>query len=274
MEKEGKRRMLTIFTPTYNRENTLKRLYKSLKNQTIKNFEWVIVDDGSTDETEKLIKGFIEEQELSIIYKKTRNGGKMRAINIGVALSKKEFFFIVDSDDYLDERAVEIIQEEIITLPLDYAGLVFRKVEISEGESRIGEKKTFGEDQIDSTPIDIFYKKKILGDKAEIIKTAIMREYPFPQIEGEKFVPEGYIWNQIGENYLFRYIDKGIYYYEYLEDGYTKRFSEIIKNNPKGMKLYYSYMLKKDIPLKNKIKFLIRLIQSSYYDRKKDRRNR
>ncbi|MGL5349384.1 MAG: glycosyltransferase family 2 protein [Cetobacterium sp.] len=265
--------MLTIFTPTYNREDTLKRLYKSLKSQTLKNFEWIIVDDGSTDNTEKLVQSFIDEQEVSIIYKKTKNGGKMRAVNVGVTLSAREFFFIVDSDDYLDERAVEIIQEEIVTLPVDYAGLVFRKVEVLDNGFPIREKESFGEDQIDSTPIDIFYRRKILGDKAEIVKTSIMREYAFPEIEGEKFVPEGYIWNQIGENYLFRYIDKGIYYYQYLADGYTRRFSEIIKKNPEGMKLYYAYMLKKDIPLKNKIKFLIRLIQSIYYERKKDRRN-
>ncbi|MGL5174803.1 MAG: glycosyltransferase family 2 protein [Cetobacterium sp.] len=266
--------MLTIFTPTYNRESTLERLYKSLKNQTLKNFEWIIVDDGSTDNTKNLIESFIKEDEFSIVYKKVENGGKMRAINIGALLATKEFFFIVDSDDYLNEKAVEIIQEEIVTLPLDYAGLVFRKVEILDNGSPVKEKESFGEDQIDSTPINIFYKKKILGDKAEIIRTSIMREYPFPEIEGEKFVPEGYIWNQIGENYMFRYIDKGIYYYQYLEDGYTRKFSEIIKNNPKGMKLYYSYMIKTNIPLKNKIKFLIRLLQSICYERKKDRRNK
>jgi len=265
--------MLTIFTPTYNRENTLERLYKSLKNQTLKNFEWIVVDDGSIDGTERLIKTFIAEGELSIVYKKVENGGKMRAINIGTSLATKEFFFIVDSDDYLDERAVEVIREEIVTLPLDYAGLVFRKVEVSDSGIPLREKESFGEDQIDSTPIDIFYRRKVLGDKAEIVRTSIMREYPFPEIFGEKFVPEGYIWNQIGENYLFRYIDKGIYYYQYLEDGYTRRFSEIIKNNPKGMKIYYGYMLKKSIPLKNKLRFLIRLIQSIYYE-KKDRRNR
>ncbi|WP_432204778.1 glycosyltransferase family 2 protein [Cetobacterium somerae] len=262
--------MITVFTPTYNREYTLKRLYKSLKNQTIKNFEWIIVDDGSNDDTENLIKEFIKEDEIPIIYKKVKNGGKMRAINIGVSLANKELFFIVDSDDYLDERAMETIEEESVTLPVDYAGVVFRKVEVFDNGKIVRERESFGEDQIDSTPINIFYNKKILGDKAEVVKTAIMREYPFPEIEGEKFVPEGYIWNQIGENYMFRYIDKGIYYYQYLDDGYTKRFSEIIKLNPKGLKLYYGYMLKKNIPLKNKIKFMIRYFQSLYYCWKKE----
>ncbi|WP_297599212.1 glycosyltransferase family A protein [uncultured Cetobacterium sp.] len=258
--------MITVFTPTYNREDTLERLYKSLKNQTSKTFQWVIVDDGSTDKTESLIKKFIDEKKIEIIYKKVKNGGKMRAINLGVSLATQDYFFIVDSDDFLNEKAIESIEEEVITLPDDFAGLVFRKVEISsEGEIK-NINQRFGEDQIDSNPIDIFYNKKILGDKAEIIKTSIMREFPFVEIEGENFFPEGYIWNQIGERYSFRYIDKGIYYYQYLLEGYTKQFKEIMKKNPKGFKIYYSYMLKKNIPLKNKIKFFIRYLQSVYYD--------
>ncbi|MGL5053062.1 MAG: glycosyltransferase family A protein [Cetobacterium sp.] len=264
--------MITVFTPTYNREKTLKRLYESLKNQTVKNFEWIIIDDGSTDNTEKLIEKFKTEKKIPIIYKKVKNGGKMRAINKGVVLASNKLFFIVDSDDYLSEKAIEIITEEEITLPEDYAGFVFRKVEISEDGKVIKENDSFGEYQIDSNPIDIFYNRKILGDKAEIVKTSIMREYPFPEIKDEKFIPEGYIWNQIGENYSFRYIDKGIYYYRYLEDGYTKKFREVLKSNPQGLGLYYRYMLKKNIPLKNKIKFIIRLIQSIYYEIRKNRR--
>ncbi|MGL4947474.1 MAG: glycosyltransferase family A protein [Cetobacterium sp.] len=264
--------MITVFTPTYNREKTLNRLYLSLKNQTIKNFEWVIVDDGSTDNTEQLIEKFKKQEEFPIIYKKIKNGGKMKAVNIGVSLASKELFFIVDSDDYLNEKAIENILEENKYLPKNYAGLVFRKVEVFENGKVKKENDSFGKDRIDSNPIDIYYNKKILKDKAEIIKTTIMKEYPFPEIEGEKFLPEGYIWNRIGEKYPFRYIDKGIYYYRYLEDGYTQNFHEILKNNPEGLKLYYSYMLKKNIPLQNKIKFLIRLIQSIYYKLRKNRR--
>ena len=263
--------MITVFTPTYNREDTLRILYKSLKNQTMKDFQWVVVDDGSKDKTENLIKSFIQEGEINILYKKIKNGGKMRAINIGLSLASEEYFFIVDSDDYLNEKALELIQEEIVTLPSDFAGIVFRKVEVNKNGEIKYKDESFGEDQIDSNPIDIFYNKKILKDKAEIIKTSIMREFPFPEIENENFFPEGYIWNKIGEHYSFRYIDKGIYYYKYLIDGYTKRFEEVLKENPKGFKKYYFYMIGKNIPIKNKIKFIIRFIQSKYYDIKKNR---
>ncbi|MGL5917888.1 MAG: glycosyltransferase family A protein [Cetobacterium sp.] len=264
--------MITIFTPTYNRADTLERLYKSLINQTVKNFEWIIIDDGSFDKTEEVIEKFIKEKKIKIVYKKVTNGGKMRAINKGVLLASSNLFFIVDSDDYLNEKAVEIILEEYITLPEEYAGLVFKKIKISELKENIIKASDFGDYQIDSNPIDVFYNKKILGDKAEIVKTSIIKEFPFPEIDNEKFIPEGYVWNQIGENYTFRYINQGIYYYEYLDDGYTKRFKEIIKQNPKGLKLYYKYMLRKKIPLNNKLKFLIRYLQSCYYDYKKNRR--
>ena len=99
--------MITVFTPTFNRAYCLSSLYKSLCKQVNKNFEWLIVDDGSTDNTELLIKSFMNESEINITYFKQENGGKHRAINKGVSLAKGELFFIVDSDDYLSDNALE-----------------------------------------------------------------------------------------------------------------------------------------------------------------------
>lgn len=101
--------MITVFTPTYNRENTLARLYESLKEQTYKDFEWLIVDDGSTDSTSSLIQKFQEENIIQIRYYYTSNGGKHRAINFGVKKANGELFFIVDSDDYVMPNVLEII---------------------------------------------------------------------------------------------------------------------------------------------------------------------
>src|SRR5690554_5941382 len=100
---------ITIFTPTYNRAKTLPRLYNSLKNQTNQNFEWVIVDDGSSDNTEELVSNWINEKNISITYYKQVNGGKHRAINKGLDLAKGELFFMVDSDDYLTKDSLETI---------------------------------------------------------------------------------------------------------------------------------------------------------------------
>ena len=123
--------LITIFTPTYNRESYLKILYDSLKNQNSQNFQWVIVDDGSEDNTKTLIDSFIKESLFDIIYKKVQNGGKMRAINHGLYLACGEYFFIVDSDDYLSENATELIEKYGADLPKEFGGLVFRKHNIS-----------------------------------------------------------------------------------------------------------------------------------------------
>ena len=100
-------RLITIFTPTYNRAYTLPKLYESLKIQTNQNFDWVIVDDGSTDDTEVLIKSFIDEGIIKITYIKQKNQGKHIAINTGVTLAKGDFFIVIDSDDYLLENCIE-----------------------------------------------------------------------------------------------------------------------------------------------------------------------
>lgn len=252
--------LITIFTPTYNRESYLKILYDSLKKQKIKNFQWVIVDDGSVDNTKLLIDSFIQESLFPIIYKKVVNGGKMKAINIGLDLADGEYFFIVDSDDYLTEDATELMELYSKELPKEFGGLVFRKHNIA-GDNF----PEFPKEIIDSNPVDIFYNKNILGDKAEVFKTEILNRFRFPEISGEKFIPEGLIWNRIGKEYNLRYINKAIYNFEYIEGGYTKGFKEVMKKNPKGFALYYKEMLGYDIPLVNKLKFFVRYIQSLIY---------
>ncbi len=97
---------ITVFTPTYNRAQTIPRLYRSLLNQSVKDFEWLVIDDGSSDGTEALVAGLIAESQISIRYLKTENGGKHRAINKALDMASGDIFFIVDSDDYLAENAL------------------------------------------------------------------------------------------------------------------------------------------------------------------------
>jgi glycosyltransferase involved in cell wall biosynthesis len=252
---------LTIFTPTFNRAHTLPRLYQSLKQQTSLNFEWIIVDDGSTDETKELVQSFISESILDITYKYVENGGKMRAINRGVSLAKGKFFFVVDSDDYLSEECVEKILFHSSSLPQKMGGLVFRKINLVEDKV----ENEFPEYSFDSFPIEVFYKRRILGDKAEVIRTQLLKMNAFPEIEGEKFVPEGLIWNRIGEEYGFRYINEPIYFFEYLPDGYTQNLKKCLKENPGGFYLYYRDILRYSLPFSNRVKFFLRLLQSLYY---------
>ncbi|MGL6064071.1 MAG: glycosyltransferase family 2 protein [Fusobacteriaceae bacterium] len=255
--------MITVFTPTYNRAYTLPKLYESLQKQSDSRFQWLVIDDGSTDNTEQLIELYKKENKIKIIYKKINNGGKMRAINRGVENCLSELFFIVDSDDYLHNKAIERILETYKNLPKEFAGMVFRKKNLKEEK----ELTVFPSAIIDSTPVEIFYNKKILGDKAEVFKTSVLKEgfFIFPEIKGEKFIPEGLVWNRIGKKYKLRYIDEIIYYFEYIQDGYTKNFNRLIKENPEGFKLYYKEMLTYSIPFYNKIKFLLRYMESCIF---------
>ena len=266
--------MITIFTPTHNRLHTLPRLYESLKKQTDMDFEWIVVDDGSLDGTEVYMRERRTRSPFPVKYFYQENAGKHTTINYGVREASGEYFFIVDSDDFLAEDAVEMIKKYTASLPEDFAGVVFKKINIENKENLNRENLHFTEEYIDSTPIDIVYKHNLLGDKGEVFKTDILRKYPFPKIRGEKFVPEAYIWNKIGKSHKLRYIDYGIYFFEYLDDGYTKNFKKDLERNPKGFGLYYKDMLTYNIPFSAKVKFFIRYIQTVLYamDREEDRR--
>ncbi|MCL2413891.1 MAG: glycosyltransferase family 2 protein [Bacteroidales bacterium] len=255
----------TVFTPTFNRAYTLNQLYKSLIEQSDKNFEWLIVDDGSTDDTELLVEQFLSERQLSIRYLKQKNGGKQRAINRGVLEAKGELFFNVDSDDFLTFDAIEKIHSIWKNFADDpnLGGLCFRKKSHRTGEI-IGPK--FPYQSFVASSLDVAFKYGVGGDKAEIFVTKKLKEYPFPVPKNEKFVPEGYIWNKLSRKYPLLFVDDPVYMCDYLGDGYTSNIKGVFRRNPKGVAMYYKDILKyKEVPLKEKLKALIRYMQMKYY---------
>ncbi len=215
--------MITIMTPTFNRAYILKNAYESLKNQDSFAFEWIIVDDGSLDETEQLVKSWVEkEKNFSIVYFKQQNGGKHRAVNKGVSLAKYEYFFILDSDDSLTKNAVSKVHEWISSIEGQegFAGVSGLR---GNGKTAIGGKPKFS--YVDATNLE---RKKygLLGDKAEIYKTEVLRQYPFPEFEGENFLRESAVWDGIAKDGLkIRWFNEIIYLCEYIEDGLTKNTS-------------------------------------------------
>lgn len=255
---------ITIFTPTYNRAYCLQNLYESLCRQSSKNFEWLVLDDGSTDHTEDLVKRWEKENKITICYIKQINSGKHSAINRGVGLSKSDLFFIVDSDDYLTDDAVSLINEYYLKLPDNIAGLCFRRC-TQKSHKVIGAK--FPEQQFYASPQEILFQYKINGDMAEIFKTDILKKYPFPIFERENFVPESLVWNRIGDDYKLLYIDRPIYLCEYINDGLSQNFSSNLKKNPLGFRVYYyETMRRRNIPLIARIKFGLRVIQCTFYN--------
>ncbi len=235
---------ISVFTPTYNRAYSLPRLYESLKAQTFHDFEWVVVDDGSVDDTEALIRRMQKEKPFfEIRYKKTENGGKHRAINRGMELVRGELMFFVDSDDWLGADALEWIDRVERDLPKDdaqkYAGVQGLKCH-TDG-TLVG--TTFQGDWLDCFT-HVRGKHGITGDKAEAYYSELIRKYPFPEIDGENFVTERLVWNRIAQaGYQMRYFNQGIYFCEYLEDGLTHGGNRLYANNPKqwGMAIALDY---------------------------------
>lgn len=246
---------ITVFTPTFNRGYIIENLYKSLQRQSYKNFQWIVIDDGSKDDTEKLFEKWTNEDNLfDITYKKVKNGGKHRAINRAIEIAEGELFFIVDSDDYLTDHALEkvIKWEETIKNKNEFAGVAgVRGYSIN---SRIG--NTFKGEYIDATSLER-NKNNITGDKAEVFYLDILKKYKFPEFEGEKFVTEKVVWNQIAyDGYKIRWFNEIIYICDYLEDGLTKSMSRIELENPKSLALsmkldsmHYNMSNKKKIQL-------------------------
>ena len=228
---------ITIFTATYNRKHTLIRLYESLCKQKKKNFEWLIIDDGSTDNTEELVSEFQKKTDsFPILYKKQRNGGKHRAINTAVQMAKGTLFFCVDSDDYLTEDATLSIEEEWKNNKQNIMGLCFRRINPETNEI-IGKKFPLRY----AFPTTINFVWGIMSDKAEVLRTDIIREVRFPEFDDEYFCTEA-LWIYLIEkrsHLRMACINQGIRYTKYYEDGLTKNEKRIRKNNPEGYIAYY-----------------------------------
>ena len=250
---------ITILTPSYNRGKMLDKLYKSLCQQGNKDFDWLIVDDGSTDNTRQLIDTWVEEALVSIQYMYKENGGKHTALNLGISMIESELTFIVDSDDYLTENAIETILEfhekykdRIKSDKL--CGYSFLRA-YSDGKVNTGE---YPVDEVIDTYRQQRINNNLLGDKAEVYYTAVLKKYPFEVFEGEKFMPEDAVWLKMSGPYNMVHINRVIYICDYLEGGLTKTGRKMKIYSPYGM-MYRSavYLNDPDVKLTVKIKMMI-----------------
>lgn len=235
---------ITVFTPTYNRGYILPKLYESLYVQCSNDFEWIIVDDGSNDNTEEIVREWMNiDNGFDIIYKKQPNGGKHRAINAGVKIARGELFFIVDSDDYLLPDAIEKLLQWRSGLDGSHkwagiAGLRGYTADRCIGGNGRGNK------YVDAKNTER-EKYHLGGDKAEAYFTDVLRKHPFPEFDGENFLTEEVVWNAIAaDGYYIRWFSQIIYICNYLEDGLTKNGDEKNKQNPVGMLCWAKGQLK------------------------------
>lgn len=207
---------VTVFTPVYNRRRTINRVFDSLVRQTYKDFEWLIVDDGSTDNLKELIDEYKEKSDFLIRYYYKPNGGKHTAINWAYNLTDSEYFITVDSDDAMLPQTIERFLELWKKIPQEKRGEYWSVVGRCRN-GRTGEMKgglyPEGINELENPEAEA---EKVDGDKFSCPRTEILKKYPFPEPEGTTFITECVVWNKINSDY------KQYYTNEVLHDCYSE----------------------------------------------------
>ena len=238
---------LSILTATYNRAKYLPKLYESIK-QNLKyelNIEWIIVDDGSEDDTKNQVQKFIDESIVPIKYFYQKNNGKMSAINEAMKHVTGELVIDCDSDDFFVSDAFEKIKENAIKLlkNKNLYGMVFLKKENSGNISGIEFKNN---EQI-TTMFDLYFKEDIQGEKVIVYNSEIRKKYFHKLEKNEKFITEARMYHQMDEKYKLLAINQVIEQGSYIEDGYTRNIDKTFKQYPYGYYMYFKEILKKNM---------------------------
>ena len=264
---------ISILTATYNRANFLNKLYESIIDNQKLNLsmecEWIIVDDGSIDETKAKVEQFQREGKLEINYYYQENSGKMSAINYAVQMAKGKLIIDCDSDDYLVQNAFELIEKyskELFKNNSLYA-LAFLKI---DPFGKISGKKFINNNP--TTMFDLYFKDEIQGEKILVYNAEIRKKYRHKLEENEKFITEARMYHEMDEKYKILCINEPIEIGEYIEDGYTKNINKTFKSAPNGDYCYFKEILSKDMKrtLFNKRIYAIKhYILFGYLSRKK-----
>jgi len=212
--------LTTIFTATYKGEHLLPVLFDSLMGQTNKNFEWILVNDGSPDNTDNVVKKMQEKANFPFYYYKKTNGGKTTAINLAIQFAKGEMWFMVDHDDFLSDDAIEIINQYYPRIENNANLCAVTFLRHHHNGKPIGTQRNPDNIVTDFCSYRTVYK--IVGDRAEVVKTDYFRKLcPVPTFESENNCLDGYIWLMLAKEYnsLFIANENPIYYCEYLPTG-------------------------------------------------------
>lgn len=248
---------LTIFTPIYNRAHFLNKIYQSLISQSVKDFEWLIVDDGSSDDCDSVLYDIVAKHKdaFEIRFYRKSNGGKHTAINLGVNEAKGDLFLILDSDDSLPPHSVATIIKQYNEVVTDDAICGVSGLMAHHDGSLIG--SGYPINGMVASSLELRYKYNVTGDLIEVFKTKVLREFPFPEFIGERFCPEVLVWNRIAQKYKLKCFNEVAYYRDYLDGGLTYNIVKIRMKSPLASITCYSELNKLKIPLIHKIKAAI-----------------
>ncbi|MEL0650341.1 glycosyltransferase family 2 protein [Algibacter sp. TI.3.09] len=236
---------ITIFTPTFNRAYCLEACYHSLVRQTNQNFTWLIIDDGSSDNTKDLVNLWIKENKINIQYTYQKNQGMHGAHNTAYRLIDTELNVCIDSDDFMPDNAIENILNLWNKYGNDrYAGMI--GLDIDRKGDVIG--TSFPDNLKECKYYQLKSKYNVVGDKKFVYRTEIIKKYPeYPIFKGERFVPLGYKYMLIDQDYYMLCFNEVFCDVEYMVDGSSLNIFNQYKKHPKGFaherkeRMVYSY---------------------------------
>jgi glycosyltransferase involved in cell wall biosynthesis len=232
----------TVLTPTFNRAHTLGRVYESLCAQAFRDFEWIIVDDGSTDGTKDLVSTW--EPFFPIRYLWQPNRGKHTAMNLGVSAAQGEFVLFFDSDDRCTPNALERFDYRWRQIPEPGRFGNLSSLCCAPDGSIVG--KPYPAEYVDAFTFadQIRYRS---SERWGINRTDVLREFPFP--EGERFVPEGLVWNRLSRKYAARFFNEPLRIYETRSDSLSQKMVELRACSPRATLTYYRELILSPAPM-------------------------
>lgn len=230
---------ISIIIPAYNRAHTLPRLFESIAKQSYACHEVIVVDDGSSDDTEALVNIWAEKSAWPVTYIYQENSGRHTAHNTGVLHASGELTFSVDSDDWLPEDSLAIVCETWESIPqaqrAQFAGV--------EGLCAFADGKVSGtlypEDVFDSDYIRTRYEQGVYGDRKSALRTELLKDHLYPVFKGEKHIRDSFIWKELALKYRTRYINKVVQFIEYQADGLSADPFKMRTGNPQGFAHYF-----------------------------------
>ena len=200
--------VFSILTPTYNRAHTLHRAYLSLEQQTYRDFEWLIVDDGSEDGTEELVKVWQNEGTVPIRYLRQPHGGAHRAHQVCLREARGEFIIKLDSDDGCMPQALERLKDHWDSIPLGQRAAFSGVTALCQDERGELVGTPFPQSPLDCSAAALEYRFRVKGEKWGFLRADILRQFPFPDDVPGNFIPESYIWVQVSRHYQTRHINE------------------------------------------------------------------
>lgn len=236
---------ISVVTSTYNRKTLLNRLYQSiLQNLNIEvKVEWLIMDDGSTDNIRDLIQNWQKENKIKIIYQNQKNQGKMVAINKLIPKATGEVIVECDSDDYFTENAFLLIKEAWEKNKNKKYVYAFCFLKYDTKNNNMGNEFKKKE----TTMFDLYFKEGENGEKALVYNSKIRKQYHYKLERGERFSTEARLHHEMDQKYKIITINQPIMICEYQQDGYTNNITKQFKDNPYGYYEYFKEILKKDL---------------------------